>query len=307
MSGKVRYWSFIGVLAVGVVAAVSALAAQGARVSREVQAPGERRELMFLDGRGSRLGVMVQDLEAADKTGGVRVDSVDPESPAEKAGLKAGDVVVEYDGERVRSARQFTRLVQETPEGRQVPLAVLRDGKRQALTATPEARTFSWEMNIDGDRIRRDVERSLEGLRGFHMDGPAMRFRFDRDFNNLFAPSSRRRLGVSVDSLSDQLAQYFGASDGGALVTSVEKDSAAERAGLKAGDVITSINGERVRDAEQVVDTMREVGDGEVTIGYLRDKKADTTKATIEPRSAPGANPGEPRRPVRPAAYMRPV
>ena len=304
MSGKVRYWSFIGVLAVGVVAAVSALAAQGARVSRELQGPGERRELMFLDGRGSRLGVMVQDLDATDKTGGVRVDSVDPESPAEKAGLKTGDVVVEYDGERVRSARQFTRLVQETPEGRQVPLAVLRDGKRQALTATPEARAFSWEMNIDGDRIRRDVER---GLREFRMDMPPMRFRWDHDFDDLLAPSSRRRLGISVDSMGDQLSQYFGASEGGALITSVEPGSAAEKAGLKAGDVITSINGERVRDAEQVVDTMREVGDGDVTIGYLRDKKAGTTKATIEPRSAPGANPGEPRRPVRPAAYMRPV
>jgi serine protease Do len=304
MSGKVRYWSFIGVLAVGVVAAVSALAAQGARVSRELQGPGERRELMFLDGRGSRLGVMVQDLDATDKAGGVRVDSVDPESPAEKAGLKTGDVVVEYDGERVRSARQFTRLVQETPEGRQVPLAVLRDGKRQALAATPEARAFSWEMNIDGDRIRRDVER---GLREFRMDMPPMRFRWDHDFDDLLAPSSRRRLGISVDSMGDQLSQYFGASEGGALITSVEPGSAAEKAGLKAGDVITSINGERVRDAEQVVDTMREVGDGDVTIGYLRDKKAGTTKATIEPRSAPGANPGEPRRPVRPAAYMRPV
>jgi serine protease Do len=304
MSGKVRYWSFIGVLAVGVVAAVSALAAQGARVSRELQGPGERRELMFLDGRGSRLGVMVQDLDATDKAGGVRVDSVDPESPAEKAGLKTGDVVVEYDGERVRSARQFTRLVQETPEGRQVPLAVLRDGKRQALTAKPEARAFSWEMNIDGDRIRRDVER---GLREFRMDMPPMRFRWDHDFDDLLAPSSRRRLGISVDSMGDQLSQYFGASEGGALITSVEPGSAAEKAGLKAGDVITSINGERVRDAKQVVDTMREVGDGDVTIGYLRDKKAGTTKATIEPRSAPGANPGEPRRPVRPAAYMRPV
>ena len=304
MSGKVRYWSFIGLLAVGVVAAVSALTAQGARMSRELQGPGERRELMFLDGRGSRLGVMVQDLDATDKTGGVRVDSVDPESPAEKAGLKTGDVVVEYDGERVRSARQFTRLVQETPEGRQVPLAVLRDGKRQALTATPEARAFSWEMNIDGDRIRRDVER---GLREFRMDMPPMRFRWDHDFDDLLAPSSRRRLGISVDSMGNQLSQYFGASEGGALITSVEPGSAAEKAGLKAGDVITSINGERVRDAEQVLDTMREVGDGDVTIGYLRDKKAGTTKATIEPRSAPGANPGEPRRPVRPAAYMRPV
>lgn len=305
MSGNVRQWSFIGVLAVGVVAAVAALAAQSAD-SSGAQERTERRELMFLDGRGSRLGVMVQDLDSADKTGGVKVDSVDPDSPAAKAGIRTGDVVVEYDGERVRSARQFTRLVQETPDGRQVPLAVVRDGKRQTLTATPEARAFSWGMNIDGDRIRRDVERGLRGLQEFHMDGPAMRFHFD-GWEDWLMPSSRRRLGVSVDSLSDQLAQYFGASDGGALITSVEPGSAAETAGLKAGDVITSINGGRVRSAEQVVDAMREVREGEVTIDYLRDKKSGSTKAAIERRDSSPRAPREPRRPVRPAAYMRPV
>jgi serine protease Do len=310
MSGKARFWSFVGILVVGVGVAVSVAGAQGAapRGEAERAAQTTRRDVMMLDGRGSRLGVMVQDLDAAEKASGVKVDSVDRDSPAEKAGLKAGDIVVEYDGERVRSARQFTRLVQETPEGRQVPLAVMRDGKRQALTATPEARTFSWNVDIDGDRIRRDVERSLEGLRGFRMDDPPMRFHFDRDFSDLLAPSSRRRLGVSVDSLGDQLAQYFGAKDGGALVTSVERDSAAEKAGLKAGDVITSINGTRVRDAGQVVDAVREAGAGEVTIDYLRDKQAGTTKATIEPRGEPRPRtPAEPRRPVRPAAYARPA
>lgn len=303
MSGKLRYWSFAAFLAAGVMAAVSALVAQGAPPMPDARGPGEHRELMFLDGRGSRLGVMVQDVDGTDKTGGVRVDSVDPGSPAEKAGLATGDIVVEYDGERVRSARQFTRLVQETPEGRQVPLAILRDGKRQSLTAAPEARAFAWDMHIDGDRIRRDVER---GMRGFQMNGPEMRFNFDRDFGML-APSSRRRLGVSVDSLSDQLAQYFGASDGGALVTSVEKDSAADKAGLKAGDVITAINGERVRDAEQVGDKVREVREGELTIAYLRDKKAGTTKATVEARPTAGSAPARPRRPVRPAAFTTPI
>jgi len=255
----------------------------------------------MLDGGGSRLGVMVQDLEPGDKASGVRVDSVEQGSPADKAGIKAGDVVVEFDGERVRSARQLTRLVRETPEGRQVPLAVLRDGKRQTLTATPEATSMTWNMSLDGDRIRRDVERGLEGLREFRMDVPPMRFHYDDDFSTLLAPAPRRRLGISVDSMSDQLAQYFGAKDGGALITSVEPGSAAGKAGLQAGDVITTINDTPVRSADQVGRVMRDVGDGEVTIGYLRDKKAGTTKATIEPREA--SQPRAPRRPVRPAAY----
>jgi serine protease Do len=304
MAATARFWSLIGFLAVTVVAAVSVVVAAQAPAPDPPER-SERRERMWLDGRGSRLGVMVQDLDAADKSSGVRIDSVDSDSPAAKAGIRAGDVVVEYDGERVRSARQFTRLVQETPDGRQVPLAVMRDGKRQTLTATPEARAFSWEMNIDGDRIRRDVER---GVREFRMDMPPMRFRWDHDFEELLAPSSRRRLGISVDSMSDQLSQYFGASDGGALITSVEPGSAAAKAGLQAGDVITSINGSRVRTAGQVVDAIRETREGDVTIDYLRDKKTATARATIEPRSQskPGA-PAKPDRPVRPVLYMRPA
>lgn len=313
MSRKARFWTFGSILAIGVVTAVSAAVAQGTQGTPrmpDVRGPDDRRELRLLDGRGSRLGVMVQDPDPADGTSGVRIESVNPGSPAEKAGLKAGDVVVEYDGERVRGTRQFARLVQETPEGRAVPLAIVRDGQRQSLTATPEARSFAWQGSVDSDQLQREIERGLEqgleGLRGFQMDSLPQRFRFDRGLDGFFTPSSRRRLGVSVDSMSDQLAQYFGASDGGALVTAVDKDSAAEKAGLKAGDVITSINGEPVRDAGRLVDSVRGLSDGEVTIGYLRDKKAATAKATIEPRStgAAPARPSEPRRPVRPAAYF---
>jgi serine protease Do len=304
MSGKVRIWSCVGFLAASVAAALSVVAAQAPMADPP---RAERRGAMWLDGRGSRLGVMVQDLDpAAGGSAGVRVDSVDPESPAARAGIKAGDIVVEYDGERVRSARQFTRLVQETPEGRQTPLAVLRDGKRQTLTATPEARAFAWNMGIDGDQIRREVERGLRAMPELRLDEPPMRFRFDPDFGGV-PMSGRRRLGVSVDSMSDQLAAYFGATDGGALVTSVDRDSAAEKAGLKAGDVITSINGNRVRDADHLLDAIRDIREGEVSIGYLRDKKADTAKATIVAPPAGSTRPGEPRRPVRPAAYMRPA
>jgi serine protease Do len=312
MSAKVRFWSLGAALGLGLAVAVASLVAQD-RGSAPLER-GERREMMVLDGRGSRLGVMVRDLEAAEVTptgpGGVKIDDVDRDSPAEKAGLKAGDVVVEYDGERVRSARQFTRLVQETPEGRQVNLAVVRDGKRQTLSATPEARAFSWHMDIDGDRIRREVERGLrgfDGLREFRVDPPAFGFRVDPDVWG--SPMGRRRLGVTVDSLTDQLAQYFGATNGGALVTSVAQDSPAERAGLKAGDVITSINGNPVRDAGAIASELSQAPGEEVTIGYLRDRKAATAKATLPPRGdadGTGSQRGS-RRQVRPAAYARPA
>ena len=88
------------------------------------------------------------------------------DSPAEKAGLKAGDIVVDYDGERVRSARQFTRLVQETPEGRSVAIGIMRDGKKQTVNATPEAGRMTWNFGPELDRALREAER---GMREFDM------------------------------------------------------------------------------------------------------------------------------------------
>jgi serine protease Do len=242
--------------------------------------------LMMLDGRGSQLGVMVSDVDAKEGAG-VKIDEVTTDSAAEKAGLKAGDVVVEFDGERVRSARQFTRLVQETPDGRTVKIAVLRDGKRQTLDATPEARS-SWGVDVDGDRIRREIERGMRQI------PDRFAYRIPEMIPGI-RMGGRGRLGVTVESLSPQLAEYFGVQDGGALVSSVTQGSAAEKAGLKAGDVITSVNGGRVRDAESL---SREIGDAtgtELSIGVVRDKKETTLKATIESR-----------RPDRPRANSRP-
>src|SRR5262245_16796230 len=85
------------------------------------------RALAVLEGRGGQLGVRISDLP----DGGVRVEEVEPDSAAAKAGLKAGDVVTSFDGERVRSARQFARLVQETAPGRTVTASVTRNDRKQ--------------------------------------------------------------------------------------------------------------------------------------------------------------------------------
>ena len=302
--------AFCTALALVVTGAVISLDAQSA-ATRATQTPpaGEptRGRAMFLDARGSQLGVMVRDLEgdAAAKSSGVEIEEVTPDSPAAKAGLKSGDIVTDFDGERVRSARQFTRLVQETPEGRSVEMAITRNGQKQTLKATPEAREFSWSMNIDGDRIAREAERGMrEGLRGFRMDPPAFNFRFDDGFPGVRV-MPRGRLGVSVEELSSQLADYFGAKDGGALVSSVTADSPAAKAGIKAGDVITTVNGNRVRDAADVSRELSDAKSDAVSIGLLRDKKETTVTATVE--STRVERPRPPRRAVQPAAFTRPA
>ena len=96
---------------------------------------------------------------------------------------------------------------------------------------------------------------------------------------------SRGRLGVTVQSLTPELEEYFGARSGGVLVSSVTPDSAAAKAGLKAGDVITSINGRSVTGSAGLMRELRDLS-GEVTVGLLRDKQEMTLKAVLTSASA---------------------
>src|ERR1051326_1190860 len=92
-------------------------------------------------GRGSHIGVTVQDIEESDKKdvkSGIVVETVDSGGPAEKAGIKPGDAIVEFDGDRVRSVRQFQRLVQESAPGRAVGAVLSRGGQRVTVNITPD-------------------------------------------------------------------------------------------------------------------------------------------------------------------------
>lgn len=263
-------WFVVIAAAALVVVAVPVLAQNRSELGRQDRG---LRELTVLAGRGAEIGVRITDRTE----GGVVVEDVQPDSPAEKAGIKRSDVITDFDGERVRSARQFERLVRETPPGRRVKATITREGQRRDVEITPsEGRDAA--MIFDGDRMR---ER-LGDLAGRF---PDLNFNFDFDMPGSL---SGRRLGVTVDELSHQLAEYFGTKDG-VLVTNVIEGSAAARAGLKAGDVITSINGSRVASREDLMRGLREATSEDVTIGIVRDRKESSLKATIEP----------PRRPAR--------
>src|SRR4029078_9507665 len=121
----------------GVVAAVAGVAIFGVRAAAQAapdaQRGGQGRDFMLLAGRGAEIGVRAED---GNETG-VVVEEVRPDSPAEKAGVKRSDVFVTFDGERVRSSRHFTLLVQETPPVRSVKVTVLRAGQQRDLEITP--------------------------------------------------------------------------------------------------------------------------------------------------------------------------
>ena len=232
--------------------------------------------------RGSRIGVSVQDIEEADAKdakpkAGVLIETVEPGGPADKAGIKPGDAITEFDGERVRSVRQFSRLVQETPQGRTVAVALSRGGQRVAVNVTTERLDdMSYRLFDSMPRPAAPAIPPTPAPPRAPVAPPAL---------DIFRVASRGRLGITMETLDDQLAGYFGVKEG-VLVKSVADDSAAQKAGVKAGDVITSVNGRKIYEASDVtraIDRMESTD--EFTIEVLRDKKPMTLKGKVETRA----------------------
>ena len=205
---------------------------------------------------------------------GVVLSSIVSDSPAAKAGLKENDVVTEINGQRVEGAAQFRRMIREIPAGRAAQITVWRDGRAQTISVTlgkAEERRNSFKMFAPAP--------GAPGSFAFTMPeipmGPSMEW----DGSRLMM-GGQPRLGIDAEDLNGQLGSFFGAPDGeGILVREVNPGSAAEKGGLKAGDVITSVNGERVRtvgDLREKLAVKREAKDKDkdqtVKLGVLRNK-----------------------------------
>jgi serine protease Do len=239
----------------------------------------------------SYLGVGVADITAErakalnlKEERGAEITSVDDGSPAARAGIKEGDVVLEYDGTAVQGIEQLTRLVHETPVGRQVKISVWRNGAAQTLTATIEARKSlqlpamprSMEVHRDGDFL---VFPDLGGGRSSFVL-PQIETPFRLTWQN---PA----LGIEGESLSSQqqLAEFFGVKDG-VLVKSVVKNSAAEKAGIKAGDVVVKLDDSSVATPQDITRALRALGSKKtLTVTVVRNKKEIPLTIAIETRN----------------------
>ena len=249
---------------------------------------------------GSRLGVSLDDTEGDVR--GAKVRSVETVSPAEKAGLKEGDVIVRFDGEAVRSASQLARLVGETPAGRSVPIEVTRGGARQTLTATlaegnrgfrvfgGDGKDFAFDMpdfdvqvpeppappNAPHARVMPHAWAWRNGDFG------------DRSFR--FLLGGPRKLGIEYMDVGEQLAGYFKLpGKSGVLVSSVDADGPAGKAGMKAGDVILKLDGQAIEDGDALREAVAKAEGGkEVTVTVQRDGRPMDLKVTL-------AKPEEPK------------
>jgi serine protease Do len=284
-----------GLVAVTILAAASVLGQS--KPPERTPAPDSRRIDMFGFG-GSSIGASIRDLDETDRQrAGVFVEDVQPGSAAERAGLRKADIITKFDGEEVRSARQFSRLVQETPASRTVAATVQRDGKSTDLKITPED-TPRAGIFIDGDRLSRSFDPQRFNDQMGRLNDRLRDLPFDFNLDLDFPPGDRPRLGVTVQSLTPQLGTYFGVKEG-VLVASVTDDTPASRAGLKAGDVILSVNGQSVSSRADLARAVNNAGaSADLTIAIMRDKKESSVKARLDEVRARRPAPGRVIRPV---------
>jgi serine protease Do len=235
------------------------------------------------------LGVTTQELsdelrDALDiKNDGVLVNRVLTGSPAEKAGLRKGDVIISFNDRSVDSPPALADAVQTAGVGASVNLRVVRRGSIQNLSARLASRPDSLDDEDRDGSVRvwrngREIHpddmdfHGLEGLR--HLDGLGTMPRM--------MVYGRGRLGIRTTSLNSDLTSYFGGTNGkGALVLEVLKDTPAEKAGIKAGDVITRVDNQDVEDSDDLVRALRDE-EGKVTIALVRKGVKRTVEAELE-------------------------
>jgi S1-C subfamily serine protease len=279
-----RHGKFI-VLGLVVLAAVTLVA---------LQVRAQQTRVIQLNQADSYLGIEMDEVTADNfatykltAERGVIVRSVEKGSPAEAANLQEKDVILEYAGSTVHSAKQLARLVEETPAGRKVDLVVSRDGKRMNLSAKIGKREGPWSFGSGRFDFRRQG-----GPGEFRFQGPQGRmFQFgvpegkEGPFSFKFPESGdfgffmkRPRLGVTLENLTDQMADYLGVpGKKGVLVTSVADGTPAAAARLKAGDVIVRANNKEIDSPDDIARIVGDEDSGQrLELKVIREKKEMT-------------------------------
>ncbi len=227
------------------------------------------------------LGVYAEDITkenmsrySLNQVRGVAVTRVVKDSPAEKAGLRKDDVILRIDNEPVTSVRRLNRLVSEIAPDQTVRVAISRGGAEQELVATMGRRPSGTFGTLFRDGLFKD---HLKDFGRWDWEGSLPKH--DGQFTFVFG--ANRRIGVSTTELTKQLAEFFGVPGGkGVLVTSVLEGGPAAQAGIKAGDVITAVDGEAIDSTGDISRVLNQKKDGEVTLTVIRNKSQQSIRVT---------------------------
>jgi serine protease Do len=199
------------------------------------------------------LGVMTKEGD-----GGAEITEVTKESPAEKAGLKQGDVITKIDNDKIEDADDLYKAIGDHKPGEKVNVTYKRNGKENAtsveLTENKQVRVYSWK-NSDNDNFN------------FNFKTPRTPYigGWNGDMWN-----DRPRLGIQVQDTEDGK---------GVKVLEVGDEEPADKAGLKEDDIITQVNGKNVTSVDDLKETMKTAKKGDtIKMTYMRDGKTQTAE-----------------------------
>ena len=266
------------------------------------------------------LGVYSQDITPELREGmnyngaGALVTSVVPGSPAGRGGIERGDVIVRVGGRDVDSPGELIEAVGSAGEATPVDVVVVRDGMKKSLRVRLTARPEGGDSEDESPAPRMPGMRGMHGMKHLEIEVPNapgapgsprtfMEHHGDNDNDGdrgndgdndtdhgmiMRLPEllnggmmGRARLGVRIESLNPDLATYFGSRDAkGALVLDVVDGSAAEKAGIRAGDVIQRVDGKAVESAEDLSEAVRS-SEGAAAITLMRHGARQTVRAEL--------------------------
>jgi serine protease Do len=290
-------------LLIGGVAAAGVLAQPSKADTPQVQSFS-----FFYTSEGGYLGVQTTEV-TRDNFGrfglkavrGVAVEKVLENSPAAAAGLREGDVIVKLNGDEITSTRKLSRLMSEVEPDHQVRLTVVRGGTEHEITATagkkPMPKLENGNFRLDLPPSGFDLEpfrstlphlkdlpdlKSLPQLRGLPGGDLSPLFNLPDGQNFASGFGGGRQIGIGVYDLTEQLGKTH-SLEGGVMINEVRAGSPAEKAGLKAGDIVTEVDGRSVKNTGDLVKAINEKKEGSVTLTFVRDRNKQTVTVTPEP------------------------
>jgi len=201
----------------------------------------------------------VSDIETPSPEHGAYINEVIADSPADSADLRPGDVVIRFGDREILEADDLSRAVRESEKNQPVGIVVVRDGREQRLSVTLR------------DRPHRH----------------ALRMPLPRDRQRIVITQRYGRLGVSVINLSSQLREYFKVPEGsGVLVEKVHADTPAEKAGIRAGDVIVTVGDRNIDTARRLRRVLSTYDAGEqIQVELIREGTKRTVTAELDERN----------------------
>jgi serine protease Do len=295
----------LGLFLLGVAAGTAAYGQQTLNLPQNDDTP--KAFAWSFDGDGGYIGVQTQEVTrdnfakfGLSNVRGVAVEKVMEKSPAESAGIRAGDVIVKFNGDEVTSVRKLTRLIGEVDPDHQAALTVLRDGREQNITVRVGKRpaselsngNFEFNMPQMGNMKLPDLKNmpQLQNMPDFQ-NMPDLQNLPNGQFRSFSLPDGQgwswssfqggRQIGVGITPLTKQLADHFRV-DSGVMVTEVRENSPAAKAGLRAGDIILKAGGRTIMNQTDLVRAVNDKKDGEVQLTIDRDGNRQTISVTPE-------------------------